>query len=225
MSGSDTMRADGVPSFRQPGPRLIATHPPRQSSLPDRIRLPLRFDPAPLVADLAALARHDWTAHYVPANYQGNWDILPLRAPVGAKHPIQMIFPSPTATAFFDTPFLDAAPAFRAVLAAFRCEAQTARLMRLSAGSSILEHSDYDLDAEMGTARIHIPVETNDDVIFRLNGERVEMKPGSAWYLRLADRHSVHNGGTSDRIHLVVDFVVNDWLDAQLRAGMQPDAA
>ncbi len=179
----------------------------------------MRFDPEPLVADLAALERHDWTAHYVPANYRGSWDILPLRAPVGAKHPIQMIFPNPSATEFFDTPFLNAAPAFKAVIAAFQCEAQTARLMRLSAGSTINEHRDHDLDAEMGTARIHIPVVTNDDVTFLLNQTRVAMAPGSAWYLRLADPHAVHNRGTSDRIHLVVDFTVNDWLDGQLRAG------
>jgi hypothetical protein len=189
--------------------------------LPDRICLPIVFDPEPLVADLSSLAKHDWTEHFVKANYQGSWDVLPLRAPIGATHPIQMIFPNPAVTEFVDTQFLDAAPAFQAVIAAFRCEAQTARLMRLSAGSTIHEHRDSDLDAAQGTARIHIPVVTNDDVAFLLNQRRVEMAAGSAWYLRLADPHAVHNRGASDRIHLVIDLIVNDWLDALLVAGAQ----
>ncbi len=31
------------------------------ADLPDRLRLPLAFDPAPLAADLAAFAGADWT--------------------------------------------------------------------------------------------------------------------------------------------------------------------
>jgi hypothetical protein len=38
------------------------------------------------------------------------------------------------------------------------------------------------------------------------------MKPGEAWYLRLSDPHAVANRGSSDRVHLVLDLVVNDWL-------------
>jgi len=38
------------------------------------------------------------------------------------------------------------------------------------------------------------------------------MAPGECWYLRLSDPHSVANRGTTDRVHLVVDAVVNDAL-------------
>ncbi|MFX5464956.1 aspartyl/asparaginyl beta-hydroxylase domain-containing protein, partial [Acinetobacter baumannii] len=78
-------------------------------------------------------------------------------------------------------------------------------------GSVIKEHADFDLDIAGGFARIHVPVLTNDDVDFRLNGTRVTMAPGEAWYLRLADPHSVANRGRSARIHLVLDLVVDDW--------------
>jgi mannose-6-phosphate isomerase-like protein (cupin superfamily) len=60
--------------------------------------------------------------------------------------------------------------------------------------------------------RLHIPVVTNDAVDFRLNGERVVLEAGSCWYLRLSDPHSVANRGTEDRVHLVVDAEVNDWV-------------
>jgi hypothetical protein len=40
------------------------------------------------------------------------------------------------------------------------------------------------------------------------------MTAGSSWYLRLSDPHSAANRGTSDRVHLVIDAVVNDWVAA-----------
>src|SRR5205085_2147315 len=86
------------------------------------------------------------------------------------------------------------------------------RLMRLTAGSMIKEHEDVALSFEDGTVRLHIPVVTNEAVDFRLNGTRTAMQAGSCWYLRLSDRHSVANRGTEDRVHLVVDAVVNDWI-------------
>jgi hypothetical protein len=89
--------------------------------------------------------------------------------------------------------------------------------MRLAAGSRIHEHNDNDLMAESGVARIHVPVTTNPGVAFVLNGTPVPMAPGEAWYLRLADPHSVCNGGTSDRVHLVLDVFVNAWLENMLK--------
>jgi hypothetical protein len=98
------------------------------------------------------------------------------------------------------------------VLGAFECPLQAVRLMRLAPGSVIKEHSDLELSFEEGTVRLHIPVSTNDGVDFRLNGLRCTMPAGSCWYLRLSDRHSVANRGKSDRVHMVIDALVNDWL-------------
>ncbi len=53
---------------------------------------------------------------------------------------------------------------------------------------------------------------TNPLVEFYLNGERVVMEEGEAWYLDLNQNHAVINRGSEDRVHLVVDCVVNDWL-------------
>ncbi|UZK68996.1 aspartyl/asparaginyl beta-hydroxylase domain-containing protein [Sphingomonas sp. S1-29] len=187
--------------------------------MPPVIRLPLAFDVARLRADLDRLHTSAWTAHMVRQNYRGDWDVLPLRIVKGATHPVMMIYADPAATAFEDGPLLAATPYLRDVLAAFACPLQTVRLMRLSAGSVIKEHRDHDLDAAQGMARIHVPITTNDAVDFRLNGIRVVMPEGSAWYLRLADPHSVVNAGDTDRVHLVIDCEVNDWLRDQLRAG------
>jgi hypothetical protein len=185
-------------------------------TFPDRLRLPLSFDPDLLVRDLASLSSVDWIAHFVKQNYEGDWSVIPLRGVAGAKHPVMMIYSDPTATAFEDAPMLAACPYFREVLGAFACEVQCVRLMRLTPGSVIKEHRDHDLDIESGAARVHIPITTNDAVEFELNRRRIEMSPGSAWYLRLSDPHRVANKGTADRVHLVVDLVVNDWLTSLL---------
>ncbi len=189
---------------------------PTQSAWPDRVRLPLAFDPAPLVADVEALERGDWTEHFVKQNYDGEWSALPLRAQAGVSHPIQLIYAAPGVTEFVDTVWRARMPGVSAVIDAFACPIRSARLMRLAAGSVIKEHEDLDLDVADGFARIHVPIVTNADVDFRLNGERVAMAPGEAWYLRLADPHSVTNAGDTARVHLVIDLVVNAWLLRQL---------
>ena len=181
-------------------------------AFPDRLQLPLSFDPVLLRRDLDALSATPWTAHFVQQNYEGDWSVIPLRCAAGETHPIRMIYSDPTATDFVDTPFLAGCGYFQEVIAAFACEVRSVRLMRLTPGSLIKEHTDVDLGVEDGTARIHIPVTTNPDVEFLLNRRRVEMKEGQAWYLRLNDPHAVANRGTADRVHLVLDLVANDWL-------------
>ncbi len=184
----------------------------RLADLPDRIKLPLSFDADALVADLERLLREAWTAHFVPQNYAGDWSVLPLRAPAGATHPIMQITSPPDCKDWVDTQWMALCPAIQAAIAQFEAPLGAVRLMRLGPGSQILEHNDHDLSADMGAARLHIPVITNPDVDFRVNGVPVTMAPGECWYLRLADPHSVHNRGETARIHLVIDAEVNEWL-------------
>lgn len=187
---------------------------------PDRVRLPLDFDPARLAADLAALGDRDWIGHFVPQHYDGEWSVLPLRAPPGDLHPILRIAPQPGNRDWADTPLLGACPYIAEVLGSFACPLEAVRLMRLAPGSAIREHRDLDLAAEHGAARLHVPVTTNPRVDFRLNGTRVVMTPGSVWYLRLEDRHAVSNAGGVPRVHLVVDALVDPWLEDLLDAGV-----
>lgn len=192
---------------------------PRSSpapSLPDRLRLPLAFEAERMAAEVEAIPAEDWIAHFVEQNYEGGWSVVPLRCAAGASHPILMAASDPSATAFEDTPWLSRAPYLAQVLAQFACPLLTVRLMRLEPSSRIKPHSDHDLAAERGTARLHVPITTNPDVDFRLNGVRVDMAPGSTWYLRLADEHAITNAGNAARVHLVIDCTVDAWLQALL---------
>lgn len=194
--------------------------------LPDRLRLPFDFDPDFLARDLRGLSEVAWIEHFVPQNYEGDWSVIPLRARTGAKHPIMMISADPTCREFEDTPMLAACPYFRQVLAAFEAPLRTVRLMRLTPGSVIKEHTDLELSFEEGTVRLHIPVVTNAGVEFYLNRRRVVLAAGSCWYLRLSEPHSVVNRGATDRVHMVIDAEVNDWVAAVLgKAARQHEAA
>ena len=82
---------------------------------PDRLRLPLDFEPDRLAADLAAVETGGWTEHFVKQNYDGDWSVIALRAPKGETHPVRMIYPDPACTEFVDTPLLAAAGYYRHV--------------------------------------------------------------------------------------------------------------
>lgn len=188
------------------------------TAFPDRVRLPFAFDPARLAADLDHLDGEGWTPHFITSNYAGEWGAIPLRAPRGAEHPILMITAHPGADCV-DAPPLRETPYFRELLSAFECRLESVRLMRLGPGSSIREHCDPGLCAEEGRVRLHIPIRTNPEVRFRVNGRAVAMRPGEVWYLRLSDPHQVDNLGESERVHLVIDAEVNGWLERQLSPG------
>ncbi len=172
---------------------------------------PFRFDPARLQADLDNVLPEEWIAHFNTGYYKGEWIVASLRAVGGSA---RTIYPDPTSTKYDDTEILPRCSYYREVLSFFECPLTSVRLMKLSPGSSIREHRDYNLAYEDGEVRVHIPITTNPDVDFRLNSERMNMQPGEAWYLNFNLPHSVANNGVNDRIHLVIDCVMNDWLDA-----------
>jgi hypothetical protein len=184
----------------------------------DAARLPLDFDPESLQEDLLRLEHVDWIDHFVEQNYDGSWSVIPLRGPAHATHPVMMIYSDPGCVDFADTPFLAACPYFQRVLASFLCPVNAVRLMRLTPGSVIKEHSDFDLSLEDGVARLHIPITTNPQIEFFVNDRRIVMSEGECWYLRLSDPHRVNNLGDTDRVHLVIDTTVNEWLEGLIAA-------
>ena len=181
------------------------------------VRLPLRFDPPPLQAEVAALAADDWTPHFNKGVYDGDWSGVALKAIDGA--PLQL-YPDPAAEGRYEaTEVLRRSPALAAAVDAFQCEQESVRLLRLAPGSSIREHRDYGLRWQDGEARVHVPVVSNPAVRFYLEGELVPMAAGEAWYLDLNRPHRVENEGTVARVHLVLDLLVNEWLEELVAAG------
>jgi len=176
----------------------------------DRIKFPFQFDVNKLQGEVNSLNNIEWIGHFVKHNYEGEWSVIPLTAQEGRTHPIQMAASIPGDRSFVQTPYLQYCPYISSILDLFDCKKYSVRLMKLSAGSEIKRHQDYDLDES--EVRIHIPIFTNEKVTFLLNDVEVKMKEGECWYLRLSDPHQVKNEGETDRIHLVLDLVLNDWL-------------
>jgi hypothetical protein len=179
-------------------------------STPSSLKLALSFDGEKLARDLEGILSTEFIPHFNTRYYEGDWSVVPLRS-IGGRP--DHIYPDPTQTQkFADTPLLDRCPYVREVLASFQCQLQAVRFLRLKAGSAIKEHSDYNLSLEDGELRLHIPVTTNPDVEFVLDGKRVVMNPGEVWYHNFNLPHRVANRGPTDRIHLVIDCFVNDWM-------------
>ncbi len=181
----------------------------------DRYQLPFSFDPISLHADLARIGEDEWVPHFNKDYYEGDWSGVVLRSAAGKTG---SLFTNAHATeSFIGTPILERCPYFQQVLATFQCPLKSVRLLRLSAGSVVREHRDYDLGyAEGGEVRFHIPIQTNPNLEFHLNNRRVILGEGEVWYLDLAKPHRVRNRGTTPRIHLVLDMQVNDWLRSQV---------
>lgn len=171
-------------------------------------KLPLRFDPEPLKYDLDCIAPDAWVPHFNAGYYEGDWSGVALRAVGGVE---TQLYPDPSAT-FADTAILAACPNIQNVLAAFDCPLESVRLLKLGPRSAIKEHTDLNLSFEDGTLRVHIPVATNEKVDFYVNNEKLVMTPGEAWYINFNLPHRVDNRGNTDRIHLVLDCVVNQWM-------------
>ena len=87
------------------------------------------------------------------------------------------------------------------------------RLLRLGTQARIREHTDFNLGYEDDEIRVHIPVATNPQVEFYLNGSRVQMNAGECWYLNFNLPHRLYNGGTTGpACTLVIDCSVNAWV-------------
>ena len=180
-------------------------------------KLPFAFDAKSLKADLERILPGEWVAHFNKGYYQGEWKGLALRSTSGRTSQLFTLAQDPTDAV--DTAILGRCSYFRRVLDAFECPIRAARLLSLSPGSKILEHQDYFLGLEDGQIRIHIPVTTDGRVEFFIDNQRLVMQEGEAWYIDFSLPHRVNNVSDKDRVHMVVDCRVNDWLVGMIPFG------
>jgi len=180
------------------------------------LKTSLTFDPAALQNEFRSLQANNWRSHYNKSHYEGDWTILPLRSINGDPSNVIATHILPKGLSYQDTQLLKQCPYIQSVVDSFQCDKTSIRLMKLNAGAIIKEHTDHDMNMEAGEARFHIPVQTNKDVAFYIMEDRIPMLAGECWYLNLSLPHRVHNAGDEDRVHLVIDCLVNDWVKAFL---------
>ncbi len=170
-------------------------------SLPDRILLDRRYEVERLRQETAAIVSSLAQPFYV------YYSPVPLASDVKDARTHD----------WADEPMLEGCPYFQEIFQSFDTEITSIRLMRLEAGAVIKEHTDPTLDAvHREVVRLTLPIFSDDQVIFQLNGSIVPMQPGELWYMKLSERHSVHNNSPNERINMSIDVTWNAWLEEWL---------
>ena len=174
------------------------------------LQLPFHFDTHRMQEEVAAVTAL-WKLHFNQRDYQGNWSGIALRSPGGA---MDNLFAEAfdKDVPFLDTPLLADCPYLREVIAALDCTKTSIRLLKLSQEAVVREHTDAGLNFEQGEVRLHLPIVTHPMVDFYLDGDRLEMKAGDCWYINASLPHRLANPSSVDRVHLVIDCMVNDWV-------------
>ena len=176
-------------------------------------RFPMTFDVDRMRQEMrSAEAACGWQDHYDPA--LAGWTALPLVARHG-----RMDGPESQrwgdVREFSRTPVVAQMPYFASILDAFKCPQGRVRVLRLKPGGTIAEHRDSGGEAAgyaYNKVRLHVPIDTNDKVVFRLAGGDARMLPGRLYYCDFTQPHSVYNGGSQPRVHFVLDLVMNPFL-------------
>ncbi|MGX9461408.1 aspartyl/asparaginyl beta-hydroxylase domain-containing protein [Shewanella sp. A14] len=170
--------------------------------------------------EVDTLPENAWLPHVNKLDYQGHWDVMPLRCAVAHQtaHPILQAFAIQMDTQWRDLPILDTCPGIVNLLDSLACTVKSVRLMRLQPHSKIKPHRDIGLSIEQDEARLHLSLQTNDKLHFMVNDQLVPMVAGELWYMNADQIHSVENHGTEARINLVIDCAANTWLKELINA-------
>lgn len=158
------------------------------------IRLPYQFDARQLAQEVAQFDDRAWMAH--PNRMSGN-SAVPLVSHLGEDN-------DDFSGRMLATRHLKRCDYMQQAVASFGEVLARSRLMRLAAKSEVSPHVDFNYHW-YSRVRIHIPVITNEQVIFHCGAEQVHMRAGECWIFDSWRSHNVINASDQDRVHLVVD--------------------
>lgn len=88
-----------------------------------------------------------------------------------------------------------------------RCEATRlggVLITRIPPGGHVLPHIDTGWHPEYYQLKVYVPILSNSQVVNRVEDEKVIMAPGDAWYFDNTKEHEVVNGGSTERITLII---------------------
>ena len=91
-------------------------------------------------------------------------------------------------------------------------------LARMAAGGIIKPHRDANPAAKW-PHKIHVPIQTNDQVGFLVGDTEYHFPEGEAIEVNNMGVHAVRNGGDSDRIHLIFEYYDLDQPGPEAAAG------
>ena len=80
-------------------------------------------------------------------------------------------------------------------------------LVKLLANGSIPHHVDQG-ETLSKSHRMHLPIITNEQNLFSVGDTEMHMKAGELWEINNRREHGVVNGGSENRTHLIIDYVL-----------------
>ncbi len=89
-----------------------------------------------------------------------------------------------------------------------------AMLAKLAAGHTIDPHYDG-AGSNQRVHKIHVPLVTNSEASFLVNGENFHLETGKAYEVNNIVSHGAANGGPEDRIHFIFEVFEGDYEGAQ----------
>jgi len=174
------------------------------------VRLPLKLDARRLHYEVLRLPTNVWGSTGGRVGVHSAADALFLRghAPAEGDLPVQ------------DRPMLDRLPYVRWIIEELlAAEALRCLIARLPAGAVIEPHVDRPPYFSK-TLRVHIPIETNEQVHMIADGLSYSMAEGEVWVLNNSGLHAVWNAHpTRARTHLICDFLPSPSLLGWLEQG------
>lgn len=90
-------------------------------------------------------------------------------------------------------------------------------IVSMSPLSRIRTHKDIG-DALYLIRRFHVPLKTNDQAFFIVEGERFFLKEGIAYELNNSKYHSVRNNSKETRVHLIIDVLPSGYVESVIFA-------
>ena len=142
------------------------------------------------------------------------WEAIPLHTVNGKTGNIATIPVNVTGKIFQPNQILLKCHYFQEILKELNTEIYLVRLMKLKANGYIAPHKDKLLNQDV--IRCHIPIITNPDVHFYIgNKEKKDyyLETGNLYYINACNsEHYVKNNSEIDRIHLVIDLKLNDFI-------------
>lgn len=174
------------------------------------LKLALTYDVRQLHEELKHCLSKQWPLHFNNFDYEGDWRSISLRSASGN---MDDIFAHSGNMSYVDTPLMAEVDYIRSIVDSWKCKKESVRLLSLSPGSIIKPHKDRGCSYQDGSFRIHIPILTNKSVHFTVDGKELFLDEGTCWYMDFGKTHHIENRGETNRVHLIMDCVRNEWTD------------
>ncbi len=184
------------------------------------VKLTCKLDPVYDVPKLQAECNRI-IEEYSPANqfgddHEGGWKAVCLVSSGGDPYEDRYLD-----GVFTKTPALNLAPYMESIIDGFPGQTARVRLMQLLPRENIFWHFDGWQSLDQKDVRLHILIVTNSEVQFQISHEDCRWLPGELWYGDFTFPHRLYNGGDSPRVHLVMDFVVDNEIKALFPRAIQ----